>query len=182
MVGRHAPPPHRDEGGLLHDLGGHAIDLALEILGREPQHITAVAASRRWTDDRLRLRLDFPDGSSATCDLGYADRTRERLVVQGSEKTARLAEPNMALHVELSGAPRNPLVCRALDAVTLGYRAVRRSQSMGRASIRGALSAFVQAVRTNAAFTPGYTDGVRNARWVASAARSAAAGGAPERP
>jgi predicted dehydrogenase len=171
-----------NEGGLLHDLGCHAIDLALQIVGQEPDHVTAVTSSRRWTDDQLRLRLDFPDGSSATCDLRYGDRTREWLVVRGPAKTACLAEPNMALHVAPSGAPRGPLTRWPLDALALGYRAVRRSQSMGRASIRAALCAFVQSLRTNAPFAPNFADGVHNARWVATAARSAATAGTPQRP
>lgn len=169
------------EGGLLHDLGCHAIDLALEVIGEEPDGVAAVTSSRRWRDDQLRLRLDFPGGSSATCDLAYGHRTREWLVVRGSEKTARLTEPNKALHVEPRGAPRNSLVAWSLDAAALGYRALRRSQSMGQASIRGALSAFIHSLRTNSPFAPGFADGLRNARWVAAAARSAAAGGLVQR-
>jgi predicted dehydrogenase len=170
------------EGGLLHDLGSHAIDLALEVVGQEPDRVTAATSSQRWEDDELRLRLDFRDGSSATCDLGYGDRTWEWLVVRGPEKTVRLAEPNKALHVERSDARRGPLLRWSRDAIALGYRALRRSQSMGRASIRGALSAFVYSLRTNAPFAPGFADGVRNARWVGAAARSIASGGLPQRP
>jgi hypothetical protein len=69
-----------------------------------------------------------------------------------------------------------------LDALTLGYRAFRRSQSMGRASIGGALAAFLHGLRTSSPFAPGFADGLRNARWVAAAARSAAAGGMAQRP
>jgi predicted dehydrogenase len=170
------------QGGLLHDLGCHAIDLALEVIGEEPQSVVAVTSSRRWADDRIRLRLDFPDGSSATCQLGYGDRTREHLVVRGPVKTARLAEPNTALHVDPAGAARNRLVAWALDAVSLGYRGLRRSQSMGQASIRGALSAFVESLRTGSPFAPGFADGLRNARWVGAAAKSAAAGGRAQKP
>ncbi|MGH7894171.1 MAG: Gfo/Idh/MocA family protein [Candidatus Binatia bacterium] len=170
------------EGGLLHDLGCHAIDLALEVIGEEPDGIVAVTSSRRWADDQLRLHLSFPSGSSAACDLSYGDRTREWLVVRGPERTARLREPNKALHVELTGTPRNPLVAWSLDAVALGYRALRRSQSIGQASIRGALAAFIHSLRTGSPFAPGFADGVRNARWVAAAARSAASGGLAQRP
>lgn len=169
------------EGGLLHDLGSHAIDLALEVIDEEPDGVMAATSSRQWTDDRLQLRLGFPSGSSASCDLAYGNRTREWLVVHGPEKTARLAEPNMALHIGRRSAARNRLVTWCIDAVNLGYRACWRSRSMGHASIRGALSAFIHALRTNAPFVPGFADGVRNARWVAAASRSAAAGGAAEK-
>jgi predicted dehydrogenase len=171
-----------DEGGLLHDLGGHAIDLALEMIGQEPNHVTATTSSRQRRDDQLRLRLDFPDGSSATCDLGYGDRTREWLVVRGPEKTARLPEPNKALHVYPLSAPRGPLVRWSLDAAALAYRALRRSQSMGQASIRRALSAFIHSLQTNSPFSPGFADGLRNTRWLAAAARSVAASGAAQKP
>jgi predicted dehydrogenase len=169
------------EGGLLHDLGSHAIDLALEVIGEEPDGVTATASSRQWTDDGLQLQLSFPSGSSARCDLAYGNRTREWLVAHGSEKTAHLAEPNMALHIRRRGTPRNRLVTWCVDAVTLGYRACWRSRSMAHASIRAALAAFIHALRTNGPFNPGFADGVRNARWVAAASRSAAAGGALEK-
>jgi predicted dehydrogenase len=170
------------QGGLLHDLGSHAIDLALEVIGEEPESVVAVASSHRWPDDQVRLRLTFPGGSSATCRLGYGNRTRERLVVHGPAKTAWLVEPNTALHVSAAGPPDNRLVAWALDAATLGYRFLRRPQSMGQASIRGALAAFVHSLRTGSPFAPGFADGLRNARWLGAAAQSAAAGGRAEKP
>lgn len=179
-VTRHRLDPN--EGGVLHDLGCHAIDLAILVIGEEPDTIAAVTTSQRWAGDRLQLRLAFPSGSSATCDLAYGDRTREWLVVRGPQGRMHLAEPNMALHVEKEGAFHNPVVAWLIDAVALGYRGLRRSQSIGRASIRDALAAFVQSVRTGAPFAPGFRDGVRNALWVDAAARSAASDGSPQRP
>jgi predicted dehydrogenase len=178
-VTRHRLDPN--EGGVLHDLGCHAIDLALQVIGEEPATIAAVSTSQRWTGDRLQLRIAFPGGSSATCDLAYGDRTRECLVVRGPQGTLRLEEPNMELHVEKGGARQNPMVARVIDAVSFGYRGLRRSQSIGRASVHQALSAFVQSVRTGAPFAPGFRDGVRNALWVDAAARSAVSDGNPER-
>ncbi|MGH7553306.1 MAG: Gfo/Idh/MocA family protein [Longimicrobiales bacterium] len=166
-----------NEGGLLHDLGCHAIDLAFDIIGEEPDSIAAVRSSAQSTEERYTLRLEFPSGSSATCDLAYGRRTRERLVARGPKRKARLSDPNMALHVEPINAPRSPLVRWSLDAAALGYRACRRSQSIGRASIRGALAAFVDSLRNGSPFNPGYKEAIRNARWVAAAARSAACGG-----
>ena len=180
QVTRHRLDP--DEGGLLHDLGCHAIDLALDIIGEEPDGIAAVRSSGQSTDEQYKLRLEFPSGSSATCDLAYGRRTREWLVARGPEKRARLSDPNMALHVEAIDAPRNPLVRWSLDAAALGYRACRRSQSIGRASIRGALAAFIHSLRTGSPFAPGFKDAIHNARWVAAAARSAASGGVAQRP
>jgi predicted dehydrogenase len=165
------------EGGLLHDLGCHAIDLALEIIGEEPDSIAAVRTSGQSTDEHYRLRLEFPSGSSATCDLAYGRRSRECLVARGPEKRARLSDANMALHVEAIDAPRNPLVRWSLDAAVLGYRACRRSRSIGRSSISGALAAFIGSLRTASPFEPGFKDAIRNAQWVAAAERSAVFGG-----
>jgi predicted dehydrogenase len=160
------------EGGLLHDLGCHAIDLALDVIGEEPNGITAVASSRRWQDDQFQLRLDFPSGSSAACDLAYGDRTRESLVVRGPKKTVSLADPNKCLHIVTECESRNSLLAWSLDTAAIGYRAFSRSHSMGQASIRVSLAAFIHSLRTGLPFAPGFEDGIRNARWVAAAARS----------
>ena len=169
------------EGGVLHDLGSHAIDLALELIREEPEGVTAEVCKGDSAEDRLQLRLSFPSGSSASCDIAYGVRTREWLNVDGPEKTARLADPNMALHIGRPGAARPQLLTWSIDAISLGYRACRRSRSMARASIGTALAAFAHAVRTNTAFVPGFGDGLRNVRWLAAACRSATAGGATEK-
>jgi predicted dehydrogenase len=161
-----------EEGGVLNDLGCHAIDLALDIIGEEPSGITAIASSRRWRDDQFQLRLDFPSGSSADCDLAYGGRTREALMVRGPKKTVSLADPNKFLHVVTESKPRNFVLAWSLDTAAIGYRACSRSQSMGRASIRGSLAAFIHSLRAGLPYAPGFEDGIRNARWVAAAARS----------
>ena len=178
-VTRHRLDPN--EGGVLQDLGCHAIDLAIQIIGEEPDTVAAVTTTQQWTGDRLELRLVFPSGSSANCDLAYGDRTRERLVVCGPQGRLRLEEPNMALHVEQEGARQLPVVAWLRDGAQLGYRGLRRSQSMGQASIRNALAAFLYCLKSSAPFAPGYVDGVRNAMWVAAAERSTASAGRSRR-
>ena len=45
------PDSHRfapAEGGALHDLGSHLLDLAWMLFGREPERVTARADTRRW--------------------------------------------------------------------------------------------------------------------------------------
>lgn len=179
-VTRHRLAP--EEGGLVHDLGSHAIDFASWLLGEAPHEITAVARTERSPGDRLGLTLAFPSGATARTDLAYGDRTRERLVARGPGGSLRLDEPNMALHVRRAGARPARLRARVLDVAVLAYRALRRSRSVGRASIRGALDAFLGAVRRGAPLEPGLADGLWNARCVAAAVRSAAAGGVPVRP
>jgi hypothetical protein len=165
------------EGGVLHDLGGHAIDLATQIVGGEPDSIAA-----RSITDRIELQLDFAGGSSARCDVAYSDRTREWLAVRGPQGSVRLAEPNMVLHAGNGGLLRNRVMAPLVDAAALGFRGLLRSRSIGRATIRAALASFAASVRTGTAFTPGFADGVRNALWVEAAARSLASDGAPRQP
>ena len=170
-----------DEGGLLHDLGPHAIDLAIQIIGEEPATISAVTSTERWRDDHLQLRLSFRNGCSSICNLAYGDRTREWLVAHGPKGRIRLKEPNMMLHVESNGGWQLPIAW-LFDVAAFAYRGLRRSQSMGRASIQGALTAFIRSLMTGTSFNPGLADGLRNARWIAAAARSTTADSSPQQP
>lgn len=166
-----------EEGGILHDLGGHAIDLAVSLLGKEPGSVAAEMSSERWPNDRLRLALDFSDGSRFQCDLAWRDHNRERLAARGPAGRLRLADPNSVLHVVRSGARGSRAVDRVLDAAMFGYRALRRDRSMSRFSIASALASFVRAVREGGTFSPGFDDAVRNVRWLEAASRSASEGG-----
>jgi len=170
------------EGGILHDLGGHAIDLASDLLQREPETVAAEAGSRRWPNDHVRLELAFADGSAFRCDLAYGDRTRERLSILGTRGRLHLADPNMAIHVERNGTRGLRIAARCVDGAIFGYRALRRDRTMSRSSIRRALASFVRALREDMPFSPGFEDAVRNALWVEAAARSAAGGGTAMRP
>jgi len=164
------------EGGVLHDLGCHAIDLAMWTLDEAPDRITAVTTTVRWAGDRVRLKLGFPSGAVATADLAYGDRTRERLAVEGPAGRVRLDEPNLAVHVEPAGTRPSIFGSRCRDAAVFAYRALRPSQRVGRASIRGAIAAFARAVRGGGPFEPGLAEALRNARLVAASVRSAASG------
>jgi predicted dehydrogenase len=170
------------EGGVLHDLGGHAIDLATTLLGGEPETVTARMSDARWRDDHLRLDLAFADGSAVRCDLAWGDRTRERLSVEGPRGRLSLADPNMALCLETKGAREPRFAARFRDLASFGYRALRRDRSMSRSSIRSALAAFIAAIREGKPFSPGFEDAVRNVRWLEAAARSAVEGRPAPRP
>lgn len=171
-----------EEGGILHDLGGHAIDLAGHLMGREPVSVAAEASTARWPNDRLRLELLFADGSRFRCDLAWGERNRERLTIRGPAGRLRLADPNMAAHVAHNGARGSRVVERFVDAAMFGYRALRRERAMSRASIASALASFARTVRKGGAFSPGFEDAVRNVRWLEAAARSARDGASAVRP
>lgn len=169
-VTRHRLEP--DQGGVLHDLGSHALDLAGWMLG-EP---TALRAEASDAGNRCGIRLRYADGSTAKIEVAHGGRTRERLRVEGPRGRLWLDDPNFALHVELDGAPRRRVRARMTDAAALLRRAVRRSQSSARWSIHAALAAFVAGVREGGAFSPGASEGLRNAELVAAAVRAAGAG------
>ena len=179
-VTRHRLAP--EEGGILHDLGGHAIDLAIDLFRNEPETVTAESGSRRGEKDNesVRIALRFADGSVFRSDLAYAGRTRERISIGGPRARLHLADPNMAIHVSRNG--RGRLASWCVDGAVFGYRALRRNRSMSRSSIRRALSSFVEALRKGTPFCPGFEDAVVNALWVEAAARSAASGGRAMRP
>lgn len=166
-----------DDGGILHDLGSHAIDLAAHVLGSEPASVGAALSGERWPNDHLRLDLSFPDGSTAACDLAYEARTFERLSVEGPQGTLRLADPNMAVHFEPDGRREGRLAASWADAGVFLYRALLRRQSMARFSIARALEFFVRAVAAGEPLSPGFDEAVRNVRWLEAASLSAAEAG-----
>jgi len=173
-VTRHRLSP--DDGGALHDLGSQALAVVPWLLGAEPVTIEVATAQHRWPGDHVTLRLAFPDGEVATCDLAYETRTFERVTIVGTTGRLRLQDPNMAVHVEAARDGRRRGLVR--DVAVLGYRGLRRSRSMARFSIRAALASFVQATRTRAPFVPGWDAAVRNVRGLEAALRAAQAGGA----
>jgi len=165
-----------DEGGLLHDLGSHAVDFASWMLDDTPREVVAVPATERWPDDRLQLTLRFPGGATAKADLAYSTRTRERFAVSGPSARLWMNEPNMGLHVRHAGHRPRRLTAHALDAATFAYRALRPPERVGRASVRGALAAFVHGMRTGRSFEPGMRAGLRNVHCIAAATEAARAG------
>ena len=171
-----------EEGGILHDLGSHAIDLAADLLGEEPESVMAVLSSDRWPNDHLRLDLSFAGGSAVRCDLAYDASTFERLSVRGPRGRLTLRDPNMAIHLEPNGARGPRIAARCRDVAVFGYRALRRGQAMARFSIMTALTSFVQALASGEPFSPGLEEAVRNVRWLEAAACSAAEGKPSARP
>ena len=169
------------EGGVLHDLGCHGVDVVTQLIGNQPVEIAATSFSQQWKDDHVRLSISFHDGSSAMCDLAYEKQTREWLNISGPEGRIHFAEPNMALHVQPKGVSENRVVNSLRDLFHLGHRGFVRSNSMARASIAAALANFFECVRRGDPFSPGFQEGFENALQIAAAARSAASNGAPQR-
>jgi predicted dehydrogenase len=162
----------RGEGGVLYDLGSQAVDLARWIAGMEAREVSAWSESRRWEHDHVRLELAFEDGVRARCDLAYAERGFERMAIEGRRGRIELPDPNMTVHFRERGSgPRWPLG-RVRDLVVLGYRGLRRSQSMVRYTVAMALATFTDSIRRGLSFTPGFEEAAMNTRWLEAAERA----------
>jgi myo-inositol 2-dehydrogenase / D-chiro-inositol 1-dehydrogenase len=155
------------EGGVLHDLGSQAVDLMCQIVNREPRQISASFASKRWESDCVHLELEFPGGIYAHCDLAYDQQNRESLAVTGSTASIQLREPNMTPHVTKNS--QVSAAARLEDYAWLGYRFLCPTQRMLRYTITQALSAFMESLRTDCHFQPGYAEALANFRLLALA-------------
>jgi myo-inositol 2-dehydrogenase/D-chiro-inositol 1-dehydrogenase len=160
------------EGGALHDLGSHLLDLAWMLFGREPARVTARAESRRWENDHVRITLDLPGGPAVECELGYGARNREQVTIHGTRGTLALRNPNAAIHFRPSGARARPVLERVEDGGALAVRGVFRGRSLLRQSIRSALGEFLSALAEGRRPAPGLHDALRNSAWLHAAARS----------
>jgi myo-inositol 2-dehydrogenase/D-chiro-inositol 1-dehydrogenase len=160
------------EGGALHDLGSHLLDLAWMLFGREPVRAHARAQSRRWEHDYVEAALELADGVTIDCTLGYGAHNRETVTVHGSHGTIRLREPNARLHLTPAGSHASVLRERMQDAAALAYRAAFRGRSLLRASIRGALAELTAALAEGRAPQPGLEDALRNAAWLEAVQRA----------
>jgi len=161
-----------DEGGALCDLGSQALDLVHDLVGAKPVRLNVQTRSVRWPADHVDLRLAFADGLEFHCDVAYTTATRESVVIEGTAGRVRLRDANMAIHMEPVDGSALRLADCMRDMVMLGYRAVRRNHSMARHSIRESLATFLRSVRTGEAFSPGFEDAVRIARWLDTASRA----------
>jgi len=162
------------EGGALHDLGSQLLDLAATVLGEAPTRLRAAYSDRARGRDPVQIGLAFPSGASAALELGYDERTRERVWIEGERGALRLDDPNYLPHLERRGAGGAQ---RALDWVALGWRGAFRSRSMLRYTVHAALAAFLSAARERSGFEPGFDDALRVARSLAAAERSLDTGG-----
>ena len=166
----------RAEGGVLHDLGSHSIDLTCDVIGADPIQIRAVRSVD--PSERVVLKLDFRDGVRASCDLRHCDYNRETLVAIGSAGRITMRNPNAMVHVRARDAGRGPTALIG-DVAALGYRFVFVKRRLLRQSIRRALDAFVASVRDHRPFEPGYAVALKNARLIARAEACLQANGNP---
>jgi predicted dehydrogenase len=177
-----APDNHRaqvGEGGVLHDLGSHAVDFAAVTFGTAVAAITGTRRGDAWNDERIALRLDYPGGLTVDCDLGYGGRMRESLAIDGDGGVIRLDEPNFRPWRYRRAPALAPLWELPVNTALWGWRKARR-QVMLRGSVAAALHEFLDALRVGRPFAPGFVEAMTVATWL-RAAQQAIDAGAPVR-
>ena len=158
------------EGGVLYDLGSQVVDLICWLLGGEPIAVRASEERHHPPIHTVEVELDFPGGVVARCRVGYGERTREALQIEGRTGLVWMADPNMAVHVRREPGAR--MWDRFHDLAVFGCRGLARSRSMSRRSIESALSAFVHAIRRSATLDPGFEVAARNTRLLEAASQA----------
>ena len=164
-------------GGALYELGSHHVDLARFLVGAEILHVTARVWARLHEGDGAAVDLELEAGVHAGILLAIGAADEDHVFVLGDRGTAALDRLRGVLvfgsrefqygrrHALLRGA--------AAGAAALGVAAGR----VGEPSYSRALSAFVDAIRSNRPARPDFTDGLRSLETVDAAVRSASAGG-----
>lgn len=162
------------EGGALQDLGSQILDLAIMVLGEAPLHLRTVTAS---PNESYRVELDFGSDAVAHCEFGYSGRREESIRIEGERGVLRLDDPNFAVHHLRDASVLAHIGRRGRDATMLAYRALFRSRSMLRYTVREALFCFLQAVTRGTRMSPGIEDALRVARWLATVETAIGAAG-----
>ena len=105
------------DGGVLFDLGPHAIALALAFAGSDPVGVTAVLSSSRadGADDEAAVRLAFADGLVAELEISWrAESPVWELQAAGADTVVRL-DMLPLMTVELNGEPATPAATTPLE-------------------------------------------------------------------
>ena len=154
----------------LQDLGGHAVDFAIRLLGSSPVVVAAtdVTASNF---QGVSFILQWPDGRAVKCRVGYG-KAREAISVKGSLGTLAMNNPHGRIWVVDSQTSFARFGARAIDLLSmLGY-ALRPARRLTRSSTYAALGAFLSCVRTGDAPKPNLDDAIQIALLLAAAEES----------
>lgn len=165
-----------EEGGALEDLGSQIIDLVLTTFDGEPTEIRALRSAGEPLEERIDLSLRYENGTVIDCRLGYGNRNRESVTIEGENATLRLRDPNFLCWVERDSRLPGRLLRSAVDVAALGYRGVFRGQSMLRYSVKCSLGVFFAALSSSTALCPDIFDALRVARCLTTAENSLQSG------
>ncbi|MFL6542272.1 MAG: Gfo/Idh/MocA family protein [Chthoniobacterales bacterium] len=156
------------EGGVLYDLGSHAIDLALFISGGEPISVRA----RSTTPTACSLKVRLRDGSTAACFVRYDRRAVERIEVRSTVDSYRSIHPMMSLRAGIHRVRSAAAAARDCKALAAHLSAGRRS--MVRFTIAAALEHFFTSLPEGISAMPGFAVGLQNAVCLEAALKSIA--------
>ncbi len=162
------------EGGALCDLGSSQLDLIEYVLGQKIARLHVQSRSVRWRDDRVIIEANLEDGTAVHCRLSYGDRNREKIAIIGERATARIENPNCAVHLEVMRSFTTSIIGRAEDAIVFASKALLRNRSMLLYTIRSALMDFFDALKNRRPFSPNFADAIENDRCLVAATRSLA--------
>jgi predicted dehydrogenase len=151
----------KGEGGALYDLGSSQLDLIQYVLGHKIIRLSASAQSIRRSNDHVRIDAQLESGLTVSCELSYAANNRERIIIFG-EASARIEDPNCAVHVETHPSWKDALWGWGEDLISLGSKTLIRERSMLRYTIRFCLAEFFGALSERRPFSPDFTDALEN--------------------
>jgi predicted dehydrogenase len=163
-----------EQGGALCDLGSSQLDLIQYVLGQKISRLHIRARSVKWRDDHISIEANLEDGTTVDCRISYGDRNRETIAIFGASATARIENPNCAVHLEATRSFTSAIIASAQDAMMFASKALLRNRSMLHYTIRSALMEFFGAMKNRRPFSPNFTDAVENDRCLVAATRSLA--------
>jgi 1,5-anhydro-D-fructose reductase (1,5-anhydro-D-mannitol-forming) len=183
-TGRRDPPAWKRSrasgGGVLLDLGSHAADLARHVLGEEVRSVRASLGSIRTEDDTATIAMTMESGRLAQAWVTFVGITESRAELIG-ERGALVADGYAGTLdlVPLEPAWSRPARARRglgrLGGVARTLLGVARPLPLD-VTYRGALTAFVEAVRRGRSIAPDLEDGFRSLAVVLAAEESARTG------
>jgi predicted dehydrogenase len=160
------------EGGALCDLGSSQLDLIQYVLGQKIVSIRVNARSVRWLNDHVAIEAQLEDGFAVDCQLSYTERNREAITIVGEIATARIANPNCALHVETHRSIGSAVAGWTQDVIALGLKALMRDRSMLHYTIRASLGEFFDALSQQRPFSTSFVDAAENLAGLEAGTRS----------
>ena len=160
------------EGGVLCDLGSSQVDLIQYVLGERISRLQVHSHSLRWENDHVSIKANLESGLPVNCELSYAERNRESITIAGDVATARIENPNYAVHLESQHSFTSAVIESTRDAISFGAKALIRHRSMLRYTIQASLAEFFDALCAGRAFSPDFATAAENTRCLEAAARS----------
>lgn len=141
----------RNEGGALHDLAPHLVDMMWLLCRNMP-----VSADAWSVSDGVHIEYTNPGPIKISVHVSYGSRYIERIVVEGTEGALSLTNPYGRLRQSRDAS----LPARGTDEARRLF-AVLHGRSLLRVTLTGMLDAFFASLAGDNPFVPGWDDGVR---------------------